>query len=241
MNRAEFEFRGKQFRLVSPDTQMLNAGIIRFVTEGLARRLEKNIPGPVRRILDVGASIGHYTLLFHEIWPEAEIWAIEPSSRSFQYLMANTGHIPNVRHIPLAAGEATYTHALAMPSQAQKSWMNNPEGNCGIMSLYGDSDNLRENVPVVRLDDLIDSCDFIKIDTEGYEEKVILGAERLLRESRPALHVEFVRVNQEIAGGSLPKLADLVGSYGYVPTEVLHHDVIFLPREKVEAINALRG
>jgi FkbM family methyltransferase len=225
MIEATFEFRGKELHLVSPDTQMLNAGIQRFVTEGLFHRLQRGIPAP-RRILDVGAAIGYYTMMFHEVWPEAEIWAIEPSSRNFRYLMANTGHIPNVRHIPFAAGEGTYTHTIAMPTVEQKTWQNNPGGNCGIMTLFGDSQLFREEVPVV------------KIDTEGYETKVIEGAARLLSKSRPSLHVEFIKSNQKLAGEGDHELQDLIQSFGYVHTEKMNQDVIFLPKERIDAVRS---
>ena len=54
--------------------------------------------------------------------------------------------------------------------------------------------NIDENgdlpVRVVRIDDFLNTeCDFLKIDTEGYEEFVLMGAERLLK-SRPCVIVE---------------------------------------------------
>jgi FkbM family methyltransferase len=43
---------------------------------------------------------------------------------------------------------------------------------------------------VVRIDDYLDTpCDFLKIDTEGYEEFVLMGAKKLLK-SRPCVIVE---------------------------------------------------
>jgi FkbM family methyltransferase len=215
---------------------MLGACLVRFVGETLSQAIEGSVPGPVRRIVDVGASIGHYTLLFRAIWPEAEIWAIEPSSTNFRYLMANTGHIPGVLHLPIAAGEALYRHSIAMPSVKQKPYQNNPEGNSGIISMFGDSNLFREDVPVVPLDNIIDACDFIKIDTEGYETKVIQGAARLLRESRPALHIEFIRENLELAGTTRAELNRLIASFDYLPVRVLRHDVMFLPKEKCDAL-----
>lgn len=45
-------------------------------------------------------------------------------------------------------------------------------------------------VKVVRIDDYLNvPCDFLKIDTEGYEEFVLMGAEKLL-ESKPCVIVE---------------------------------------------------
>ncbi|HRQ56058.1 MAG TPA: FkbM family methyltransferase [Azoarcus taiwanensis] len=44
-------------------------------------------------------------------------------------------------------------------------------------------------ISAVRLDDEIETCTFIKMDVEGHEAKVLRGARRLLRESRPRLAI----------------------------------------------------
>jgi FkbM family methyltransferase len=233
MNKATITYHGKQINLEADDTQMLQASIMRFSGSSYINVMRRVVLPPVRRILDVGACIGAYTLLFHEAWPDAEIWAIEPSSVNYHYLMLNTGHIPNVRHIPFAAGEATYTHEIAMPTFEQKKFCNVPEGNTGIMSMFGASDKYREAVPVVRLDDIIDWCDFIKIDVEGYEDRVISGAGRLLTTCRPTLHVEYIPQNRDISGTSAADLTELIQGFGYVQSHTIGQDRIFVSRDRV--------
>ena len=233
MNKATFEFHDKEITLESPDAQMLQASIRRFSMPDYFSLIGKAVPKPVRRILDVGACIGAYSLLFHEIWPEAEIWALEPSSRSFGCLELNTKHIPNIHCIQLAAGEAEYRHGIAIPTKEQKEYMNFGAGNCGVISMFGESDIFREEVQVSKLDDIIGWCDFIKIDTEGYEYRVIQGAARLLKEARPTLHVEMMGSNFDMAGTSAQQVTELILSFNYLLTGVLYQqDSIFTPREK---------
>ena len=236
MNKAEFVFHGTPMSIVSPDIQMLQAGVSRFSSSQYVNAMREIAPSPFRRILDVGASIGYYTMIFHYVWPEAEIWSIEPSSVAFQYLMINTAHFPNVRHFNLAAGEGTYSHTMAMPTYEQKSYCNIAEGNLGIMSMFGESNINREEVHVVKLDDLIDWCDLIKVDVEGYEQKVVEGASRLLKEARPVLHVEFVKQNRELSGMSGLELQKLIESFGYKNVYDCNQDKVFWPKEKVNAI-----
>ena len=231
MNRAEFERFGEQIVIESPDSQMLAAALTRLGGPSFFNTYKKYLPAGFRRIIDVGASIGHYSILFSWVWPEAEIWAIEPSSVNFKYLEINTANIPNIRSFKTGAGEATYTHTIAIPTIRQKTWMNFGEGNSGVLSMFGDSDIYREEVPIVKLDDIVDKCDFIKIDTEGYEYKVIQGADRLLKEARPILHVEFMKCNLKMAGVEPKQLSDLILSYDYVPICTLAHDVVFVPAE----------
>lgn len=45
------------------------------------------------------------------------------------------------------------------------------------------------DTPVVRLDDAMDEVTFIKMDLEGFEQRALRGAERLLRECRPRMAI----------------------------------------------------
>lgn len=45
------------------------------------------------------------------------------------------------------------------------------------------------DTPVVRLDDVLDEVTFIKMDLEGYEQKALRGAARLIRECRPRMAI----------------------------------------------------
>lgn len=234
MNRATFEFCGKEITLESPDAQMLQASIRRFSNPDFFFLIAAAIKSPVRRIVDVGACVGSYTLLFHEIWPSAEIWSIEPSSRNFDCLERNTKHVPNIHRLQLALGEDEYTHTIAIPTLEQKGHMNYGGGNCGIMSLFGKSDTFRESVQVCKLDAIMDWCDFIKIDTEGYEYNVIKGATRLLRDARPRLMIEFEPSNLGMAGVTAEQLRGLLGSHDYFPLgQRIYTDTVFVPKEKL--------
>jgi hypothetical protein len=119
-----------------------------------------------------------------------------------------------------------------MPTVKQKAWQQNPDGNCGIMSLFGDG-AFKEDVPVVKLDNLIDWCDFIKIDVEGYEDRVISGAGRLLTTCRPTLHVEYIPQNRDISGTSAADLTELIQGFGYVQSHTIGQDRIFVSRDRV--------
>jgi len=211
---------------------MLKAGLCRLGGTNYVDLFRKNIPFPMRHIVDVGASLGYYSLLLNAIWPEAEIWAFEPSSINFRYLMLNTGRVANVRQIPLALGDERQRHTIAVPTLKQKSFMNLGEGNSGVISLLGDSEIYREEVQVVKLDDVVDKCDFLKVDTEGYEYWVLKGADRILREERPFLHIETMQVNFDMAGIEPRQLFELILSYDYVPAGSIHYDSMFIPREK---------
>jgi hypothetical protein len=140
--------------------------------------------------------------------------------------------------LKLAAGDARYCHTIALPTEQQKTFMNLGQDNCGIISIFGESDLFRETAYIVRLDDLVTTCDLIKIDVEGFEPQVLAGAQRLLSEERPALHIEFMGPNFEMAGTTPNALMDSITAHGYVIYARFYQDLVFLPRERANAIRS---
>ncbi|MFH1462605.1 MAG: FkbM family methyltransferase [bacterium] len=59
----------------------------------------------------------------------------------------------------------------------------------------------------------VGQLDFIKIDTDGWEYKVIQGGAETLRKFKPVMVVEFNR--ELVGGGSLQLMIGLLGSLGY--------------------------
>ena len=94
--------------------------------------------------------------------------------------------------------------------------MRGRNGNSGAAFLeLGDGE-----VQVTTLDEFvaergIERLDFMKIDVEGFEERVLRGGERVLRELRPHILFELQPVTLERAGSSVERLAALLISHGY--------------------------
>lgn len=86
-------------------------------------------------------------------------------------------------------------------------------------------------VNVVRLDDEVrEPVGFVKIDVEGHELAVLEGAERILREDRPALLVESSPVSNPAAPGNV---FDFLVERGYVG--------LFLFRGRLTPLSAFRA
>ena len=67
-----------------------------------------------------------------------------------------------------------------------------------------------ETVPLVTIDDLnLPQCDFMKIDVEGMERKVLFGARKTIRRHQPVLYVENDRPEEAA------DLLKLLGELGY--------------------------
>ena len=118
---AQFWVKDKEIKLCSPDLQMLQASMARFAHYDLMVNLFKEVIIGDGRIVDVGACIGAYSLMFHYAKPNSEIIALEPSSHNYAYLIRNTMHIPQIKQYELAASDRTETLTLSIPSAEKKS------------------------------------------------------------------------------------------------------------------------
>jgi len=77
-----------------------------------------------------------------------------------------------------------------------------------------------EYVGIRRVDELeLSACDFLKIDTEGFEEAVLAGARQTLAAFKPTVYFED---NQHGAAGSRCPDAALPLASGALPAMILH-------------------
>lgn len=158
-------------------------------------------PGDV--LVDVGANVGMYT-----IWAAktrgAKVFAFEPESQNFALLN---------RNIALnGLGDAVKAYCVALSDQSGYS-----ELHLSSLQVGGSCHSLGERVdfahqpmrPVfsqgcisVRLDDLVaegvvEPPDYIKIDVDGFEPKVIAGARRVLTDRK--VRSLLIETNQNLA------------------------------------------
>jgi FkbM family methyltransferase len=125
---------------------------------------------PIRTVVDVGAHVGLFTLWCAARYPAARIVAVEPSPRAAAYLRKNVGRnrLDRVTVVEAACGGSSRRALL---------YRRGPEMTS---TLYGDAPTATE-VEVLTLDELfrrhaIERCDLLKLDCEGAEYEILLGA-----------------------------------------------------------------
>lgn len=141
--------------------------------------------------VDVGAHVGFYTVRMAKLCKH--VHAIEPNPESADILRKNLelNKINNVTLHQVACGDKNEEKTLYMASECS--------------TLYERSGRSQVNVHVRRLDELVSHCDIVKIDVEGWEEKVMLGALRLVNESKPVWVIEHHE------GAFYPEVVDSIG------------------------------
>jgi len=140
------------------------------------------------KVFDVGANVGLYSILAQRlVGDDGSVWAVEPSTESFERLRKN-----------LSLNGCQRVHAARIALSAQASTFLQLKSDSGFGDAYRYlsppdatpcADPAAELVPVTTLDlfaeeNAIDSIDFLKVDVEGGEYSVFEGGRRLLQSSR---------------------------------------------------------
>ena len=140
-------------------------------------------------VFDIGAHIGYYTLLFAKcVGPAGCVVSFEPLPANFALLQKNVhmNNLLNVRLINQAAFSRTERITLNVPDE---------QPNPGSGSMSGPGGAKQCDVEAVSLDNFCASSlvfpDVLKLDVEGAEYDVLIGAQRTISQYRPKLFIEL--------------------------------------------------
>lgn len=138
-------------------------------------------------IFDVGSNIGQTIFEMRKHFPKAVIHSFEPFESTFNKLISNTSSVKNIIYNNVALGDQLQKFSVKIIDEGSVSnSLNNQIGD----SAANDVNEKVENVNCITLDHYlnsrtdIDVIDLIKIDTEGYDKKVLEGGEKYLSEGR---------------------------------------------------------
>lgn len=148
---------------------------------------------PGMTCIDAGAHIGLYTLLMGLAVKEGggKVWSFEPFPQNLELLRENVrenGLEETVTITAAACHAEAGTGRLYMPDRSDfgPSWVQ-PESD--------GREDFALAVPLVRIDDVLPPAvkvDVVKMDIEGSEPFALRGMQRILRDSRPTLFLEFL-------------------------------------------------
>jgi FkbM family methyltransferase len=181
----------------------------RYLSRVLTQRIS---PGDC--CMDVGANVGAICLaLAQRATPNGKVIAFEPGPKYYERLLRNISLNP--RYIDCIVAENLGVSDRTGFLQWAEDDRPRARGNAGIVSSGGIT------VPVVALDDYIEKhsiskVHFIKIDTEGWEYHVLMGARKALAAQRPTILFETVEEFNVSSGNQLfPSLTRLFAELKY--------------------------
>jgi FkbM family methyltransferase len=149
-------------------------------------------------VIDVGANVGHVSLLLSDLVEAENIFAFEPTPISLKRLTENWNANAWTTQNLFQTAIGRSAGSVSVPDTPSPETKN---------AIGAKGETHTAQVPIRSLDDLRSwwigrSIGFLKIDVEGYEREVFAGARELLREDRPQLIMfESLRaaVEEEIA------------------------------------------
>lgn len=140
-------------------------------------------------VLDVGANIGLTALLFGDI--AHKVYAFEPSPSTFNFLETNIKQSKkrNIELYNFGLGDSSFETTLSFPACFSAGAFISSQ--CEKFSDY-----INENVRIQTIDAFvndhqIDKINLIKLDVEGFETKVLAGAEKTLKTLKPVVILEM--------------------------------------------------
>jgi len=170
--------------------------------------------------VDIGAHWGWYTLMAHKEEIFSRIVCFEPYAPNMDQLLANVflnGLSSSIESVQAAVAETSGTRSFSPPVGTQRA------GGKIADPTIGDPSTPVIPVTTVCLDDYFqgdDSIFVIKIDVEGHEHGVILGAQTLLRNNVCILQIEVFDRNLE-------QVTSLMNDLGYVLNSRIGDDCLF--------------
>ncbi len=158
----------------------------------------KNVK-PNWTLIDVGANIGYYTILFAKLAPKGTVHAIEPTD-THAMLVTNVQHhrLQNVKFHRIALGKRT------------------GQITDGIFRIWGSNPEVK-TYPFMTLDDFVakqglSHVDAVKIDVDSFDWEVLQGGVETLKHMNPFVMVELnyaLAKRGQTAGQALAWLAGL--------------------------------
>ena len=158
-----------------------------FYESRLLAQLQALLPiGPASVVCDIGANIGNHTLYFAKVLGAGKVISVEPQPGVHATLQRNIA-LNDLQ-------DRVVTHRVMLGEKAGVGRVAkfNPRNLGGTAFEVGEGE-----VPLTTLDALVPEediarLDLIKIDVEGMQQAVLLGAEQVIATRRPPLWIEIL-------------------------------------------------
>ncbi|MDG0815899.1 FkbM family methyltransferase [Bdellovibrio svalbardensis] len=216
-------FPGENFQLLLHDQDEILSEIIRekgfYSLNDLVvfRQLLK----PHSTMLEVGSNLGWHTVAMGKYLTEGLILAVEPEMKNFQLLSRNItlNELKQVKCVRAALSNYKGHGSLSLSG-----------GNFGDHIL--DPQSLLDKRPLVEVevltgDELVSQetgftkLDFIKIDAQGSECKILEGLKETIQKFKPAIMVEYSPRHISAAGDSVFEIFAFIEKNSYFPFQIV--------------------
>jgi FkbM family methyltransferase len=201
---------------------------------------------PIRTVLDIGANIGQSAIFYHGLFPHAHIYSFEPIGNCYAELKRNVADISVAAAFNLALGDTQGVTTLYRSASAGSSSLL-PMEDLHYRAFPSTRPTGEEQVRVARLDDLVGDLTLeddilMKIDVQGYEDKVLAGGQAVLERTRLVItevsfqelyrgQTLFQDINRQLEGAGFRYMGSMKQMLSPLDGGVLQADAVFLRTE----------
>ena len=179
---------------------------------------------PGMHILDIGANIGETSMAFSKLTgASGSVFSFEPDPQTFERL---------TKHLELNRCSNVSSVNKGLGKEEGELLLEEGENNSGGNRISpGQQSKQGKKIAITTLDKFskansISKIDFIKIDVEGYEYHVLLGAEATIDNYRPAFFIELVDDFLKDQGASSHMLVEFLQRKKYSITNANNGSVV---------------
>lgn len=203
-------------------------------------------------VLDVGGHAGQFAKLFARMAPKGHVYTVEPGSYALSIMRPaiRFSRLRNITLLPVGLSDSPGTVTLHVPIKKSGSIGYGLSHIADITEQRAHRPSLSDTISLTTIDRFVESealkrLDFIKADIEGWEFRMIIGAEQTLLRFRPSLMVEVVSETLARVGDTPESIFSYFASIdydGYIlapdmkrfqPVKLARNDdVFFVPSER---------
>lgn len=186
---STFSFEDKQYRFFVANEQdsVQRYHYAGYFYEGEDLEVIRRHVGSNKICTDIGTNVGNHAIFFASVMQAKEVVVLEPNPVARAILEVNIALNPglpiNTKLIEYALGDESGTGHVETRY----------EHNLGLGVLKPGEGTVK----IARGDDLLDYSEFLKIDVEGFEMKVLAGLPQLIAKHHPMIYIEVDNSNLE--------------------------------------------
>jgi FkbM family methyltransferase len=187
-------------------------------------------------IFDIGSNKGQSISFFRSMYPQAKIYAFEPSKKTFNTLKTKFGKSSqkdiNIFQLGLgeSAGEVNFyesllseTSTFALPREKSlylkkksRILLQNPK------NAYTTSVSRIETLDNFTREKKVEFIDIFKIDVEGFEYEVLQGAKSTIKDKKINI-IQFERHADDLRDDKFPAINEFLNKNGYSKIKEIKH------------------